>query len=214
MPQPIQQKINIRDIKENTVILENDALRAVLMTSSINFFLKSMEEQEAITLRYQEFLNSLDFSIQILITSRKFDVTDYLAMLEEKRKIQTNELLKIQMVEYVDFIKSLTEMSNIMTETFYLIIPFAPIEKTAVNFWEKLASAFSKKQEKINLEFEESRSQLWQRVEYVTAGLSRIGIKAVTLNTEELTELFYSAYNLDAKEKPKIAALKEQKMIQ
>lgn len=209
MPTPVQKKIDIKDIKDGVVILENNALRAVLICSSINFFLKSTEEQDAVTYGYQGFLNSLDFSVQILISSRKFDLSDYLIMLEEKQKAQQNELLKIQTVEYIGFIKSLAEMANIMTESFFIIIPFAPAEKRAVSLLEKITQPFQK-QEVITQNFEQMKVQLWQRVQYVTAGLSHIGIKAVPLNTDELIELYYDTYNPEAKEKPTIQAVRAQ----
>lgn len=209
MPVPVQQKIDIKDIKDGVVILESDALRAVLICSSINFFLKSTEEQDALTYGYQGFLNSLDFPLQILICSRKFDVSDYLSLLEEKQKTQENELLKIQTAEYVDFIKSLTEMGNIMTESFFIVIPFSPFEKKAMTLLEKVSQPF-KKQAAVSQDFEQMKAQLWQRVEYVVAGLNHIGIKTAPLNTDELIELYYDMYNPEAKEKPTLKAIKEQ----
>lgn len=209
MPVPVQQKIDIKDIKDGVVILESGALRAVLICSSVNFFLKSTEEQDALTYGYQGFLNSLDFPLQILICSRKFDVSDYLALLEEKQRTQENELLKIQTTEYIDFVKSLTEMANIMAESFFVVIPFAPIEKKSMTFLEKISQPF-KKQVSVSQDFEQMKAQLWQRVEYVMAGLNHIGIKTAPLNTEELIELYYDMYNPEAKEKPTIKSTREQ----
>jgi len=209
----ILRKIPIADIKDNVVIMKDTSLRGVLMTNSLNFSLKSTEEQDAITYRYQDFLNSLDFPLQILIVTRKFDVSDYIVMLEKKRNEQDNELLKIQVSEYTDFIKGLTQLVNIMSTYFYLVVPFSPSEEA-----KKKASGagisgtvsgifkgFGKKdaQQKIQ-SYDELRTGLWQRMEYVSSGLSAIGLKTVTLNNEELLELYYRMYNPEAKEKPKM----------
>ena len=211
MPAPsIQEKIAIEDIKDGIVILKDGGLRAILMTSSINFALKSTEEQDALTYHYQGFLNSLDFPIQILINSRKFDITDYINLLEQKQKEQENELLRIQTTEYIDFIRGLTELVNIMTESFYVVVPFAPIEKKEMGLLDKFSSILTFKKQmafKTDQNFEQLKSQLWQRITYVSSGLEGLGLRAVPLNTEELIELYYSLYNPEAKEKPKISGL-------
>ena len=121
----LQQKLEIEDIKEGVVVLKGDILRAVLAVSSVNFALKSLDEQKALIARYQEFLNSLDFPIEVLVTSRKYDLSEYAEMLRAQAKQQKNELLKIQTNEYVDFIKNLAEMTNIMSKNFYVVVPFA-----------------------------------------------------------------------------------------
>lgn len=203
----IQTKIDIEDIKDGTIILKNKALRAILMTSSVNFALKSVEEQDAITYRYQEFLNSLDFPIQILITSRKFDISDYLAMLEQKKREQENELLRIQTEEYIEYVKSLTELTNIMAESFYIVIPYVSLEKKDIeqNITSKFSAILSTKSSTPQADtetFEQKKSQLWQRVEFISSALSATGIRIVPLNSEELIELFYKLYNPEAKEKP------------
>src|SRR4030042_2968843 len=209
----VLKKIPIADIKDNVVIMKDTSLRGVLMTNSLNFSLKSTEEQDAITYRYQDFLNSLDFPLQILIVTRKFDVSDYLVMLEKKRNEQDNELLKIQVSEYIDFIKGLTQLVNIMSTYFYLVVPFSPSEEAKKKAEGKgisgnitgLFSGFGKKdaQQKIQ-SYDELRTGLWQRMEYISSGLSAIGLKTVPLNNEDLLELYYRMYNPDAKEKPKI----------
>jgi hypothetical protein len=202
----VQDKIDIADIKEGVVILKDNSVRAVLMASSTNFALKSTEEQDALTFHYQGFLNSLDFPTQILVVSRKFDISGYLAMLEQKQKEQENELLRIQITEYTDFIKSLTELANIITESFYLVIPFAQIESKESGFMGTIKTLIGQKKtvEEEKKSFEELKSQLWQRLNFVISGLEDIGIRAVPLNTEELIELYYRLYNPEAKEKPPI----------
>lgn len=192
-----QEFVDIAEIKDGVVILKNNSLRAVLMVSSINFDLKSTQEQEAIVAAYQGFLNSLDFPLQILVSTRRIDIDPYIEMLAEKEKIQSNDLLRFQIGEYRNFVKNLVSASNIMTKIFYIIVPFALTEGKQGGFLEKLKIAINPKQAKIEreMEFENYKSQLWQRVEHVIAGLSGTGIKIAPLGTEELIELFYNAYN-------------------
>ena len=206
----MQKHLEIKEIKNDVIVLKNKGLRAILMTTSLNFALKSIDEQDAIVHRFQDFLNSLDFTIQIVVISRKFDITNYLKDLQEKQAKQENELLKIQTLEYIDFIKGLTEMTNIMTESFYLVIPYSPFiaQKT---FIEKL---FKKQKEKKTKEqdFQELKNNLWQRVEFVSTGLQSIGVKAVPLKNEEMIELFYKLYNPSAKEEPEIEKAKQLRL--
>lgn len=206
----IQSHLEVKEIKDDVLILKNKGLRAVLMTTSLNFALKSTEEQDAIIYLYQNFLNSLDFSVQIVAASRKFDIDPYIKNIEEKHSRLENELLKIQAYEYVDFIKGLSEMTNIMTESFYLVIPYNPLILKKANFFDRLFNRRSRAEGK-EQEFQELKNNLWQRVEFVTTSLSRIGIKAVPLKTDELIELFYKMYNPSAKEDPELSKAKEMR---
>jgi type IV secretory pathway VirB4 component len=192
-----QDFVDVAEIKDGVVVLKNGSLRAVLMVSSINFDLKSTQEQEAIVAAYQDFLNSLDFPIQVVVESRKLDINPYLNLLDEKEKTQENELLRFQLNEYRNFVKSLVETSNIMTKKFYIIVPFAIVESQKEGFFERIRIAFNPKQvlaEK-KMEFESYKNQLWQRVDHIMAGLQGTGIRMIPLNTEELIELYYNAYN-------------------
>jgi len=199
---PVQQKIDIKDIQEGVIILKDDNLRAVLMTTSTNFALKSTEEQDALVMKYQSMLNSLDFPIQILVTSRQLDISSYLDLLEQKKKEQDNELLKVQIIEYEDFVKNLIEASNIMSQTFFVVVPLSRVEKKEGGIVSKLGLFKKGVKDQTDKNFEELKTQLWQRVEYVASGLNGIGIKAAPLNTQEITELFYHLYNMGLKEKP------------
>jgi len=192
-----QEFVDVSEIKDNVVILKNGTLRAVLAVSSINFELKSTAEQEAITASYQNFLNSLDFPVQVLVSSRRLDIDPYLALLEEKEKTQENELLRFQIADYRNFIKNLVGAANIMTKSFYIIIPFALTEGKKETFLDKIKTALNPKQAIIEkkMEFENYKSQLWQRVQHISAGLEGTGIRMVPLETQELIELFYNAYN-------------------
>jgi hypothetical protein len=208
---PAQQHLPIKEIKDDVVVLKNGGLRAILMTASLNFALKSTDEQTAIIYQYQNFLNSLDFSVQIVSASRKFDISPYIQNLEQKQEKQKNELLKIQISEYVDFIQGLTEMTNIMTESFYLAVPYSPPVAKKVPFLDKILGKKETTQTK-EMAFQELKNNLWQRVEFVATGLRSIGIKAVPLKTEELLELFYKLYNPSAKEDPEIETAKQMRI--
>ncbi len=200
---PVQQKILIDDIQNGVIILKSGELRVILMTSSTNFALKSTDEQDALIIKYQSFLNSLDFPLQILVVSRQLDISDYLATLEQKRKEQPNELLKIQISEYVDFIKNLIEVSNIMSQSFFVVVPLSGFEKKeGAGMLEKF-NLFKKSNNQAQTKSQEDlKAQLWQRAEYVISGLTGMGLKAVPLNTQETTELLYHLYNMGEEQKP------------
>ncbi|HOK35183.1 MAG TPA: hypothetical protein PLL80_00315 [Candidatus Pacearchaeota archaeon] len=176
-----QGLIPIQEIRDGIVILKTGEWRAILMASSINFSLMSQEEQEAIISQYQSFFNSLDFNIQILVQSRKLNISGYLKSLEEAEKKQESELLRIQAEEYREFIKSLSEMVNLMSKNFYVIVPFYP-------------STFGKR-ELSEEDFLRNKMQIDQRINYVMAGLSRTGVQSVQLGNEEIVELLWSFYN-------------------
>lgn len=192
-----QRYVDVEEIRDGALVLKSGALRAVLLVSSINFDLKSSEEQDAIISQYQNFLNSLDFPVQVVIQSRRFNIDPYIELLREKEVQQPNELLRFQMKEYQSFIKNLTEISNIMSKFFYVVIPFSPVENTKSGFFGKIGDIFNPKKT-VGLKediFDTYRTQLMQRVEHVTAGLSPMGIRATALGTEELIELLYNSYN-------------------
>jgi hypothetical protein len=211
----IQKHLDIKEIKDDVVILKSGALRSVLMTSSINFALKSEEERKAIVYKFQDFLNSLDFSIQVLISSRKFNIKPYVEMLEQRQNEQNNELLKMQTEEYINFVKSLTDMSNIMTESFYLVIPYNTAEIRANKLLDKIPFPLPGQKEKNkndSQDFEEQKNNLWQRVEFVTATLRATGVKSTPLKTDELIELFYKLYNPGAKKDQELEKAKEMRL--
>jgi type IV secretory pathway VirB4 component len=185
-----QQFLEIEDIREGVLILKDKSLRGILVVSSLNFALKSEEEQNAIIYQFQNFLNSLDFPIQIYIQSRKLNITGYLEKLKELEEKQKDKLLKIQTREYRNFIESLLAKGSIMAKNFYVIIPFYPLQITPGKIKkEPKTPALS------NEQFERAKTQLWQRVEFVAHGLRSCGLFCAPLSTEELIELFWSIYH-------------------
>lgn len=210
---PSQEFVDVKEVRDGVVILKDGEFRMVLMTSSLNFALKSQDEQEAIINQYQNFLNSLDFSVQMFIESRPININPYLELLKEAGKMQTNELIQIQTREYTEFIKTLVETTNIVSKNFYVVVPFNPpsVEMTGKSgIFAKLSGFFGSKgtvaEEKKNKEaqFEEYKEQLIQRAEVVMQELIRMGVRAVPLGTEEVIELFYYLYNPGEQEKGKI----------
>ncbi|HET8574630.1 MAG TPA: hypothetical protein VFM02_00455 [Candidatus Paceibacterota bacterium] len=201
---PTQDFVPIKEIRNGVVILKNGGLRSVLMASSINFALKSPEEQQAILLQFQNFLNVLEFSVQIYVQSRKLDIRPYIAMLEGRIKAQTSELMRIQTTEYIEFVKKFVEDANIMSKTFYLVIPYDPapnIKKAGL--LSKIGAKPSKEEEQEEKDsIEEHRSQLEQRTSIVEQGLSRTGVRVAQLGTEELIELYYKIFNPGEVDKP------------
>lgn len=205
---PTQDFVPIKEVRDGIVVLKDGSFRGVLMTSSLNFGLKSEENQTAIISQFQNFLNSLDFSVEIFIQSRKLDIRPYIALLEDRYKNQASDLMKIQTREYIEFIKNFTENANIMTKTFFVSVPFAPALLQSKGGVVEIASKFlTRKQAEDRVEkkqdsFEESRSQLLQRLSVVEQGLVRCGIRAVQLGTEEVVELFYKIFNPGETDKP------------
>src|SRR3989344_8343564 len=123
---PAQQFLDIESVREDVIILKDGGLRVILMCSSVNFALKSESEQDAIIYQYQNFLNSLDFPLQLVVHSRKLNINPYLDTLRDRQKEEENDLLKVQTAEYAEFVKSFVNMTNIMSKIFYAVVPFTP----------------------------------------------------------------------------------------
>ncbi len=188
-----QDFLEIDQVRDGVLILKNKGLRAVLMASSLNFALKSDEEQQATLLQFQNFLNSLDFSCQIIVQSRRLNITGYLDKLKEIENKEKNELLKIQIAEYGKFVEEIMKGGSIMQKNFFLVIPFSPFEAEMATSEGKL-----KAPRIINLteeDFQRSKTQLFQRVEFVILGLRGFGIEAMPLSNTELIELFWSLHH-------------------
>ena len=192
-----QQFLDVAEIKEDTVVLRDGTMRAVLLISSINFALKSEDEQNAIISAYVSFLNNIDFPLQIVIQSRELNIDSYLESLRQKSKEQTNELLKMQTNEYAQYIQELIAMSKIMNKRFYVVVPYNPMTDKQKSFMSRFADVFKPatlikmKEEK----FLRRKNDLMHRVDNVVSGLTSIGLNAIQLDTQGLIELYYNSYN-------------------
>jgi type IV secretory pathway VirB4 component len=186
-----QSFLEIEKIEKGIVYLKDKSMHGVLMVSSLNFALKSIEEQEAIIVQFQSFLNSLDFPIQIVVQSRRLNLTGYLERLESMEKAQSNELLKKLTAEYRKFIENLVESGQIFTKNFFIVVPFYPFEIPGVKKGTEL------KKEKL----ERAKIQLYQRIEFIALGLRRCGLEVALLGTPELAELYWSWHHPEEAEK-------------
>jgi len=196
-----KQFVDVFDIKDNVVILKNGSLRLVLEVGSMNFDLKSEDEKIAIIRAFQNFLNSLDFPLQIIIHSRQLNIQNYLAQTQQLIDKIDNELLKIQGIEYIRFVKGLTELANIMSKKFYIIVPFYIVESKAssTSFIKNIKSVFKPVKERAKQlseqDFEIYQSQVQQRAELVTDGMAGMGLTSRILKKDELIKMFYTLYN-------------------
>lgn len=192
-----QKFLNIDGIQDGMIVLKNKALRAIVMCSSINFSLMSADEQKGKVFAYQDFLNSLNFPIEIVVQSRKLNISRYLEKVGEAERMQENELLRMQTAEYGQFIKSLVELSNITTNHYYVIVPYSPPGLETKGIFDKLKKIISPakevQQQKVGLQ--KQKEELTLRVNSVVSGLSGVGIQAAQLNTQEVVELLYAWYN-------------------
>ena len=203
-----QDFVPIQEVRDGVITLKDGTMRAIVLASSLNFSLKSDDERNAIIMQFQDFLNSLDFYVQISVQSRRLDIRPYLALLEERYKLQMNDLMKIQTREYIEFIKKFTESTNIMTKSFFIVVPYDPalvnikggIGGVGADLFKKRSA--NEEFESNRASFEENRTQLEQRISVIVQGLSRCGIRVVKLGEEEVIELFYKIFNPGDTEKP------------
>jgi hypothetical protein len=206
-PKATQSFVPVREVRNGIVILKDGGYRGILMCSSLNFALKSETEQKGIIGGFQTFLNELDFSVEITIHSRKMDIRPYLELLQQRLELQSTELMRLQLREYIAFIQNFVEGSSIMTKMFYVTVPFAPggaagVQEAAKSFAGLGRKPSSTASTEGHDNFEEYRVQLEQRMALVAAGLSASGLRAVQLGTEEVIELLYRSFNLGDMENP------------
>lgn len=196
-----QDFVPIRDIRDGIAVLENNQMCIILLASSINFALKSNTEQQAILSQFQAFLNTLDFSLQIYVQSRKLDIRPYMETLAARETHQYNDLMKIQLREYMEFIRTFTEEVDIMSKNFFVVVPYtpSPLDVSGMKGIEGIKNLLPRAKKKEApfdpVKFSEDRSQLEQRVAVVEQGLARIGVRTVPLGNDELIELYYHIFN-------------------
>ena len=211
-----QRYIDISQIQEDVVVMKDGTLRSVILTSSLNFSLKSEQEQNATVSSYVQFLNSLKFPIQIVIQSRKLNVDNYLNKLQQKEKELTNELLRFQIADYRNYVKELIELSEIMSKRFYVVVPYAPLADKQRGVMDRLQNLFIPATQ-VTLQrdrFIERKKDLMSRVDLVLSGLFGMGLNAQPLNTQQLIELYYESYNPELAEQQKLANLKDMDVEQ
>ena len=210
-----QDIVDIENIRDKTVVLKDGSLRQVVMVGGINFALKSDAEQGVITMAYQNFINSLDFPIQIVIHSRKVNIEKYLENLAGYGEHETSPLLKNQAEEYREFVRGFVEKNPIMEKVFLVVVPFTPVSLAAetggtiskfLPFFKKKSPEEQKRSaEEKEVVFTESRAQLEQRTNQVLEGLLAVGLDTQILDDNELVELFYNFYNPETIEKKGMA---------
>ena len=202
-----QRFVPIKEVRNGTIILDDGSYNTILLVTSLNFALKSYDEQMAIMGQFQSFLNSLEFPIQISIQSRHLDVRPYMASLEEIRRDETNYLIKMQIGEYSQFIQNFTESVNIMEKKFFVVVSYTPSLSASgsnpVGMISSLLGGGKNSSAVIDDQaFEEIKSQLEQRTDLVAGGVRRTGLQAVRLGTEEVVEVLYRIFNPGESEKP------------
>jgi len=201
-----QQSIPIAGVKDGIMILKDGSYRMVLEVSAVNFALKSEQEQNSLIFQYQSFLNSLHFPVEIVIRSRRLDLNPYLDKINKASETSINELIKMQIGDYVDFVSKLISLANIMKKTFYIVVPYDPINIKKLNV---LDSLFAKTQtfdhiKVTDTDFKSHTDQLTQRAGIVASGLASMGLHCFQLSTEQIIELFYQIYNPDESAKERV----------
>jgi type IV secretory pathway VirB4 component len=207
-PNSTQNALLISEVRDGIVIMNDGSFRAVVMCKSINFDLMSPEEREAVEFSYQGFLNSLYFPIQIFIRSQKVDIRPYLEKLNKIRNEQDNMLLGLLTEDYVAFLGDIAQQTNIMDKKFYLVIRYPDIDESARSTFKQSTGFFTGMLELLSPRnnphvvideavLEKAKTELRNRVQAVLQGLSQCGVQALPLDTQELIELYYDAYNPD-----------------
>ncbi len=201
-----QRYLDIAEIKEGVVVLKDGTMRAVMLVSSINFALKSEDEQNAIIAQYVAFLNSLEFPLQIVVQSRRLNIDKYIDRLREQEKSQSNELLKVQIADYRAFVQELVSLGQIMQKQFFVVVQYNPLSDRQKSFFERLQAAFMPGAAVRLAEerFQRQRGDLMTRADRMVGSLRSMGLSAVTLDTQGLIELYYRVYNPDSYDTQKI----------
>lgn len=194
-----QKYLHLSEIRDNTIVMDDGTVRSILLVSSINFALKNEDEQNAIIGAYVNFLNNLTFPLQIVIQSRELNISSYLEDLKEKEREQTNELLKAQTADYIDYVTELISLGKIMNKRFYVIVSYNPLSDERKGFGAMFKELFNPAS---SIKMKETRfrrlqKELSRRVDSVIGGLSSVGLNIIELDTQGLIELMYNSYNPD-----------------
>lgn len=192
-----QQYLSIAEIKDDIVVMRDGTLRAVLLVSSINFALKSEDEQNAVIDAYARFLNNIGFTLQIVIQSRELNIDSYLQYLKDREKSQVNKLLKIQTADYIEYVQELVSIGKIMNKRFFIVVPYNPVTDKHKSFLSQIGESLKpatiiRLKEKV---FRNYQEMLQRRVDSVVGGLESLGVSVARLDTQSLIELYYKTYN-------------------
>ena len=203
-PNSTQSTLQLSEVRDGMVIMIDGSYRAVVACKSINFDLMSDREREGVEYSYQNFLNSLNFPVQILVRSQRVDIGPYIEKLVATRRSQDNMLLGVLMDDYIGFIDALSQEANIMEKSFYVVVPFFP-KGDAANFVEQgkgfFGKLFAKPQNTVThidaATYQKAKDEIKNRVDSVVAGLFQLGVQSAQLDTKSLGELYYNYYNPD-----------------
>jgi len=213
-----QDYLSLSDIKDGIIIGRDGSLCIILLCSAINFDLKTEEEQEILVAQYQNFLNSLEFPIQVVIQSRKMELGPYIDKLEERKKKIQNELLHFQLEDYINFLKELISKVDIMKKRFYAVVPYYPPVISAPTSWEQMLHGRPSKK-LTETQFNSFKKEVLQRAGVIASALGSMGLRCIQLDDKELIELFYGSYNPGVVEEDKAskalefeASIKSEKM--
>lgn len=192
-----QKYLDITEIRDDMVVLKDGTVRAILMVSSVNFDLKSEDEQNAMVAAYVQFLNSLQFPLQIVVQSRPLNIDDYIQRLVKTEREHSNELLRMQTADYRNFIMDLVQLEKIMSKKFFIVVPYAPGQDAKLKFADRAMALFSTaKAVQVDRErYEKYARELNKRALFIYTGITSMGLSARRLNTQALIELFYNSYN-------------------
>lgn len=211
MPRSTQSYLEVAEVKQDTLVLKDGSMRAVILVSSLNFSLKSEDEQKALVGAYVTMLNALDYPLQMLVQSRTMNIDNYLQELQEKARIQTNELLKIQTQDYISFIREIITLGHIMTKKFYVIVPYSPGGNVRPSFFKRVVAVLTPTKV-ISLRekaFQHAKINLEKRVNNILSGLSSLSLTAVRLDTQALIEFFYATYNPEVSQAQKFGKIED-----
>lgn len=209
-----QRYLQFSEVHDDVLVLKNGGLRAVLEISSINFNLKSEEEQTAIIQSYQQFLNSLNFPVQILVKSRKLDIDRYLEDLRERESHIENELLREQMTNYIEYVQKLVEFSDIMEKKFYVVVPFDPPKAQKKGMFASFLDYISPADTVADLmarkrQFKRHKKELESRLSTAKVALENCNLNVTQLPTDQIIQLFYQTYNPDTSRTQKLRSLED-----
>ncbi len=204
------------EIRDGLVLMKDGTLRAILLVSSVNFALKSEDEQKGIVQGYVSFLNTIDFELQIVVQSRKLNIEKYLTKLDGLARQQENELLRKQTMSYRSFIEKMVVDAEIMDKKFFVVVPYSPYSKKKKSFWSRFQEVLApaKKIRLSQAQFEKYKIEVDRRVGSVNAGLKGIGLQVAMLDTQALIELYYNAYNPITKQQKRVEDIDKMQVDQ